>query len=234
MYRRLVFKTHVIYIAGVGGLIARTVGYSRSDREMGVTRLLEERRKVQTQYAHERDARVRRLEELGVGAGTFRTLAPDRPRWMLDLSAAWLAAGRRGDPYESLGARAAAVRNEIDMWTIERDALMRRVASLSVEIHKKYSLPAACIVFVLVGAPIGMRVRRAGPAVAFVSIAFFLFYYLCLVGGEELANRLLLPPWLSMWLANIVIGFWGLKWTLEACEFRAPRRRALAGTPGAA
>ena len=56
--------------------------------------------------------------------------------------------------------------------------------------------------FVLVGAPLGMRVRRAGPAVAFVSVAFFLFYYLCLVGGEELANRLLLPPWLAMWLAE--------------------------------
>ena len=47
-----------------------------------------------------------------------------------------------------------------------------------------------------------MRVRRAGPAVAFVSVAFFLFYYLCLIGGEELANRLLLPPWLAMWLAE--------------------------------
>jgi ABC-type Na+ efflux pump permease subunit len=31
-----------------------------------------------------------------------------------------------------------------------------------------------------------------------VSVLFFLFYYMCLVGGEELANRLLLPPWLAM------------------------------------
>jgi len=79
------------------------------------------------------------------------------------------------------------------------------------------------VVFVLLGAPIGMRVRRAGPAVAFVSIAFFLFYYLCLVGGEELANRLLLPAWLAMWLPNIVLGAWGVLWTLDACELRGQR-----------
>jgi lipopolysaccharide export system permease protein len=78
-------------------------------------------------------------------------------------------------------------------------------------------------VFVLLGAPIGMRVRRAGPAVAFVSIAFFLFYYLCLVGGEELATRLMLPPWLAMWLPNLLLGAWGTSWTLEACELQ--RRR---------
>ena len=136
----------------------------------------------------------------------------------------------RRDPIEQLGERNAAIRNEIEMWAIERDAMMRRMATLSVEFHKKFSLPAACVVFVLVGAPIGMRVRRAGPAVAFVSIAFFLFYYLCLVGGEELANRLLLPPWLAMWLANIVIGWFGIRWTLEACEWIVTQRRALPGT----
>ena len=58
------------------------------------------------------------------------------------------------------------------------------------------------------------------------------FYYLCLVGGEELANRLLLPPWLAMWLANIVIGWFGIRWTLQACELVVNSRRALPGTRG--
>src|SRR5207244_7621397 len=119
---------------------------------------------------------------------------------------------------ESLITAQPSLGTELALWGVERDALARRVASLSVEIHKKFSLPAACVVFVLLGAPLGMRVRRAGPAVAFVSIAFFLFYYLCLVGGEELAHRLLLPPWLAMWLADIVIGIWGLVATLRVCE----------------
>jgi lipopolysaccharide export LptBFGC system permease protein LptF len=115
-----------------------------------------------------------------------------------------------------------ALRTEIELWQLEHEALERRAASLSVEIDKKFSLPAACVVFVLLGAPLGMRVRRAGPAVAFVSVAFFLFYYLCLVGGEELANRLLLPPWFAMWLPNIVLGAWGVGATLRAIELWRP------------
>jgi lipopolysaccharide export LptBFGC system permease protein LptF len=197
---------------------------------MSAASLIVERSKFQEQYHRERAHRLERLQALGVTADDFRRFAPDQPAWLTAMmnTLRWL--GRRRDPFEQLGERTAAIRNEIEMWAIERDALMRRMATLSVEIHKKFSLPAACIVFVLVGAPIGMRVRRAGPAVAFVSVLFFLFYYMCLVGGEELANRLLLPPWLAMWLANLVIGWFGIRWTLEACELRAPQRRALPGT----
>ena len=66
-----------------------------------------------------------------------------------------------------------------------------------------------------------MRVRRAGPAVAFLSIAFFIFYCVCLVGGEELARRELFPPWLAMWLPNLVLGWIGIDWTLHG--LRDPR-----------
>ena len=229
-YRRMVFKTHTLYIPGVGGMLERTVGNARSDREMSAASLLAERDKFKAQYGIERARRVERLKLLGVSEVDFRRFAPDQPQWLIALLSTLRWAGMRRDPVEMLGERNAAIRSEIEMWAIERDAMMRRMATLSVEFHKKFSLPAACIVFVLVGAPIGMRVRRAGPAVAFVSIAFFLFYYLCLVGGEELANRLLLPPWLAMWLANIVIGWFGVRWTLQACELIVSRQRALAGT----
>jgi hypothetical protein len=72
-----------------------------------------------------------------------------------------------------------------------------------------------------------MRVRRAGPAVAFISVAFFLFYWLCLIGGEELAHRLLIPAWLAMWLPNLVLGVLGLRWTLDACDVELPWSRKL-------
>ncbi|MFM8558956.1 MAG: LptF/LptG family permease, partial [bacterium] len=50
----------------------------------------------------------------------------------------------------------------------------------------------------------------------FVSIGFFLFYYVCLIGGEELANRLIMPPWLAMGLANLGLGLRGLDLTARA------------------
>jgi lipopolysaccharide export system permease protein len=85
----------------------------------------------------------------------------------------------------------------------------------SVEVHKKYALPFACIIFVLIGAPLGIRARRGGIAVGTgLSIAFFLVYYAFLIGGEQVADRGLMPPWLSMWAANIIVGALGIALTV--------------------
>ena len=79
-----------------------------------------------------------------------------------------------------------------------------------VEVHKKYSIPVACIVFVLVGTPLGMMARGAGrTASVAVSLALFLMYWASLIGGEQLADRAILPPWIAMWGANIVVGACG-------------------------
>ncbi|OQB35021.1 MAG: putative permease YjgP/YjgQ family protein [Candidatus Latescibacteria bacterium ADurb.Bin168] len=80
-----------------------------------------------------------------------------------------------------------------------------------VEIHKKFSIPVACIVFVLIGAPLGMMARGTGRSVAIVaSLVLFLLYWASLIAGEQLADRGFLPPWLAMWGANIIIGLWGI------------------------
>lgn len=100
----------------------------------------------------------------------------------------------------------------------------RRINELRVEIQKKFSIPFACIVFVLVGAPLGIMARRGGLAAAFFSAVFFIFYYLCLVGGEQLADRLILPPWLAMWLPNLVLGALGVYLTIRAVLSGQPAR----------
>jgi lipopolysaccharide export system permease protein len=228
-YRRLQFHTHIIHIAGAGGVLERTVRDSRSDREMSARELVTERGTLLAQLHQSRMALEARLIGAGVPVTEVRALPGDSQPWLERVNAGLNALLHRPDPVETLVKLHPAAGGQIDLWRIERPALQRRIASLSVEIHKKFSLPAACVVFVLLGAPIGMRVRRAGPAVAFVSIAFFLFYYLCLVGGEELATRLMLPPWLSMWLPNLVLGALGVAWTLQACELGL--RRAMQTPP---
>jgi hypothetical protein len=120
----------------------------------------------------------------------------------------------------------------IQMRQIEVDALDRRINSLNVEIQKKFSIPAACIVFVLVGAPLGIQARKSGIGVAFLSILFFVFYYLCLAGGEELADRRFVDPAVAMWTPNVVIGLIGLFLTLQAAEIiRRPARRSRRAPP---
>lgn len=80
-----------------------------------------------------------------------------------------------------------------------------------VEIYKKYSIPFACIVFALIGVPLGMMARRGGFGVgAGLSLGFFLFYWACLIGGEKLADRDILSPFLGMWIANMLLGVVGV------------------------
>ncbi len=83
--------------------------------------------------------------------------------------------------------------------------------SLMVEIHKKFSIPAACILFVLVAVPLGARLQRSGIGLsAGASTVFFLLYWVFLIGGEDYADRGVITPWLSMWLPNILMAIIGL------------------------
>ncbi|MEN9509219.1 MAG: hypothetical protein RLZZ621_1782 [Gemmatimonadota bacterium] len=83
--------------------------------------------------------------------------------------------------------------------------------SLAVEIHKKFALSFACLVFVLFGPPIALRFPRGGVGVTIgVSIVVFGLYYICLMAGEALADKGRLPASLAMWLANGIFAIAGL------------------------
>jgi lipopolysaccharide export LptBFGC system permease protein LptF/predicted regulator of Ras-like GTPase activity (Roadblock/LC7/MglB family) len=81
---------------------------------------------------------------------------------------------------------------------------------LLVEIHKKYAIAAACLVFVLIGAPLGVLARRGGLATGTaLSLGFFLLYWACLIGGEDLADREIVSPFMAMWPPNFLTGGFG-------------------------
>jgi len=80
-----------------------------------------------------------------------------------------------------------------------------------VEIHKKYSISLACFIFVLIGIPLGLSIRRGGLGIAsLAAMSIFIFYWFSLVQGEKLADRGFLNPWIGMWIANILIGIVGI------------------------
>lgn len=92
-----------------------------------------------------------------------------------------------------------------------REAFLRQIAQFKVEIHKKISTAVACIIFALIGAPLGIIARRGGigPGTVY-SLGFFTVYWVCLIGGENLATRLIISPELAMWACNALIGTIGL------------------------
>ena len=95
--------------------------------------------------------------------------------------------------------------------TYRREDARRERNRYDVEIQKKFSLAAACMIFVLIGAPVALRFPRGGVGLVIgVSFAVFGLYYVGLIGGESLADKGYLPPWLAMWAANILLALLGL------------------------
>ena len=108
-----------------------------------------------------------------------------------------------------------AIDNQIMLTEINQ----QQINSFLVEIHKKYSIPVACLVFVLIGAPLGIMARRGTFGVgASLSLGFFLLYWSSLIGGEKLADRGMIPPWFGMWMANIVLGALGVWLTIRTAK----------------
>jgi lipopolysaccharide export system permease protein len=75
-----------------------------------------------------------------------------------------------------------------------------------VEIHKKYAIAFACVVFVLLGAPLAVRFPRGGVGMVItVSVVIFAIFWASLIGGETLADEGYVSPALAMWLPNLVL-----------------------------
>jgi lipopolysaccharide export LptBFGC system permease protein LptF len=78
-----------------------------------------------------------------------------------------------------------------------------RAAAYEVEIQKKFALAAACMVLALAGAAIPLRFPRGGARLVIgASAVVFAGYYVTLIAGESLADRLVISPFLAMWTAN--------------------------------
>ena len=87
---------------------------------------------------------------------------------------------------------------------------LNKINKNTVEVHKKFSLPIASIIFLLIGAPLGVNLRggNIGMSMA-ISLMFFILYYILIVGFEQLADKNYLNPILSMWLPNFIILIFG-------------------------
>lgn len=103
----------------------------------------------------------------------------------------------------------------------------RKISRYIVELNKKFSLAIACILFVLIGAPLGYLFRRGGIAGVLIGILLFSSYYILVLAGEEFADRRGFSPYWAMWLPNIVLFISGLYLFYVAEYERSPFKKLL-------
>lgn len=175
---------------------------------------------------------VRLLPLVGVAsiiaAATFGVTAEAAPRANQRLEA--ILAGRssaalsdRSMTLRQLRSESARLRSEPGIGAADHgaadhaasDLAAAQQARLAVEIHKRFALPAACIVLTLLAVGVAYRADRQGDPrwgipgtvvftgyVSVVSVSVFTGHLLLLSGGESLADRAALSPGLAMWSAN--------------------------------
>lgn len=200
-YRRLLFERHVINVDQGTAELVRTERVRRGDREMSLRELSDEiaghRADVQETRAKIGDLLEERLTAV-LGA------AHEAP------------AG--GGPLEDRARVSSSVQSELGTLA----GSLRSIRKLEVEYHKKFSIPFSCVVFVLLGAPLGIRSRRGGVGIgAGIGILFFLIYYLFLIGGEQLGDRGIVSPSWAMWAPNALFaGIGGFLTLSTAFEWR--------------
>ncbi len=211
-FRRVYFERQVLGIPGVSNQLVRTdqPEGSRGDREMTIGML-------QARIDTLRGQREQEAETLYENARLDLTLALGEPALPADSARAdsaeaplAVAFAAEADPRTRTRRTAELLGNG----SRQLDFLDEQIRAYAVEIHKKYSIALASLVFVIVGAPLALRFGAGGIGMVIAtSMIVFSLYYVGLIGGESLAGRGIVTPVFAMWVINavmLVLGVIGL------------------------
>jgi lipopolysaccharide export system permease protein len=112
------------------------------------------------------------------------------------------------------------VKNASNYLTTQNEILhndVKFIKRYEINWHKKFSLAVACLVFFLIGAPLGAIIRKGGlgtPAV--ISILFFVIWYVVSISGEKLVEEDLVSTTAGMWASTYILLPIGLFLTYKA------------------
>ena len=205
-YRRIIFDKHVINIPAKDLLLNRRDSTNRSDREMTVPMML---KKINS-YEKRLNIVYKRLS-----GNFFRTIGDSILPSSIEQGKQFIENNLYKIRNNTTLTKAQIIKKEKRIKNLERQinnefnlikSYKKSKNKYGVEIHKKFSIPFACVLFVLLGAPLGVMSKKGGFAVSTSrSFGFFLIYYILLIGGEEMADRNILSPSVGMWTPNLII-----------------------------
>lgn len=86
-----------------------------------------------------------------------------------------------------------------------------------IEMHKKFTLSFACLIFFFIGAPLGAIIRKGGLGTPIViSVILFIIYYMIDNAGYKMARDDKMIVWQGIWLSSIVLFPLGIFFTYKA------------------
>ena len=224
-YRRIRFSKHKINIPVDDLMLMRRDTSNRTDREMTIPMMFERKNSYQDRI----NSVWKRMDNnyfktLGdsVVPKTLKKTLSDLSEYQLDVEQdTSLSQIQVNTKTRKLKTLERQMTNEFNLL----NSYQKSINKYGVEIHKKFSLPVACILFVLLGAPLGVLARKGGFVVGIsLSFGFFLIYYLLLIGGEEMADRNIVSPAIGMWAPNVALFIIAFYLTVRTVRERTPLR----------
>lgn len=84
----------------------------------------------------------------------------------------------------------------------ERERQIRRDINIhKIEWHRKFILSIACLVFFLLGAPLGAIIRKGGFGLPFIlTIVLYLVFHVISMSFEKMAKQEVVSPFIGMWV----------------------------------
>jgi lipopolysaccharide export system permease protein len=205
LYRKLIFDKHRIVMDGSQFSFHQSQGGIRGERELNVDTM----RAIVANFRAEREQHINFLK-----TETNKFFLTDSS--FISVYPKHVVAGDDRLILARVLDKIRTAKNNITSKSRSVEFTDREIEKYEVEIYKKYSIPTACIIFMLIGAPLGVMVRKGGFGVAAgISLFFFLIYWAFLIGGEKLAERGFFSPFIGMWAANFVLGFLGIILTIK-------------------
>jgi len=132
--------------------------------------------------------------------GGYSLISFDAGRINLDINRASLRGGSGGRDIDEI--------DSLDLYHALQTAKQegKPAAAIEIELHKRVSVSYACLVFGLIGAPLGIRRARSGKSAGIaIAILIILVYYFILGTGANLAQTGTLPPLAAYWVPNSII-----------------------------
>ncbi len=93
----------------------------------------------------------------------------------------------------------------------------RNIRKHEIEWHKKFTLAAACLIFLFVGAPLGAIIRKGGMGMpTVISTVLFILYYVISLIGEKVVRESIVSSVQGMWLSSFILVTVGVFLTYKA------------------
>ena len=121
------------------------------------------------------------------------------------------------DVLQGAGNTARQIKSQVSNSNGSIDTYEKELITFRIQWHKIIASSLACVAMFLIGAPVGAIIKKGGLGVpVLVSILFFIVYYVLTMQGEKVAKQGVIPVWVGVWIADVILFAIGLVFLRQA------------------